>query len=59
MSWLKKEAKALTKEFARQSCILVFGSATKPHSSNEKKKVPGAVKQYNKAQAWAKRNGFK
>ena len=60
MSWFKKEAKALGREFARQGSILVFGKAPKSKQNNSnKRKISGAERQYNKAQNWAKRNGFK
>lgn len=58
MSWVKKEIKAFGKEFARQGCFLLFGKSPK-HKTHQKRKTPGAVRQYNKAQSWAKRNGFK
>lgn len=60
MSWLKKEAKAFGREFARQGSILIFGKAPKHNPKNtNKRKISGAERQYNKAQSWAKRNGFK
>lgn len=58
MGWFKKEARAFGKEFARQGSILVFGKApsTKP---NRQRKKTGAHYQYERAQRWAKRHGFK
>ena len=60
MGWIKKEVKGFSKEFARQGSILLFGKAPKfKHHNNHNKKVSGAERQYNKAQQWARRNGYK
>jgi len=58
MGLIKKEVKAFTKEAVRQGCILIFGSAPKPEQ-HKHKKIPGAVKQYNKMQQWGRRNGYR
>lgn len=61
MGWFAKESKAFGREFTRQGSILLFGKAPKKkvhHTSSHKKKT-GAQIQYEKAQQWAKDNGFK
>ncbi len=60
MGWFTKEVKTLGKEFARQGSILLFGKAPKRRNHNHYKhrRRTGAEKQYNKAQRWAKSNGF-
>jgi hypothetical protein len=60
MSWVKNEAKGFTKEFARQGTHLIFGVRPRNKSyNNTKRKTPGAVHAYHKAQGWARRNGYK
>lgn len=59
MGWFTKEAKALGCELGRQCSILVFGKAPKPKRKKPRKKKTGAQLQYERAQRWAKRNGFK
>lgn len=51
----------LAKEFGHQMGILLFGkSKSKPRSFRyQHRKYVGAHHQYNKAQNWAKRNGYK
>jgi len=59
MGKFRKEAKLFGKEFARQGSILLFGKAPRKKPKPRPKLYTGAHRQYNKAQAWAKRNGFK
>ncbi len=59
MGWFTKEAKAFGREFGRQGSILLFGKAPKPKRHSPPKKKTGAQRQYERAQRWAKRNGFK
>jgi hypothetical protein len=59
MGRFNKEVKAFGKEFGRQGCILLFGKAPRTRSKSRPKKYTGAHRQYNEAQAWAKRKGFK
>lgn len=59
MGWFTKETKAFGKEFARQGSILLFGKAPKAKRHASPKKKSGAQRQYEFAQDWAKRNGFK
>lgn len=59
MSWLKKEAKAFGKEFLRQGSILIFGKATKTSSHKKVNRTYGSDRQYQYAQRWARKHGFK
>ncbi len=60
MSWVKNEVKGFAKEFGRQGAQLIFGYRPKKKSyCNNKRKTPGAVHAYHKAQGWARRNGYK
>lgn len=51
--------KKLFREFGRQSRILAFGRSSKRTSTFRTTRNCGAKRQYNQAQRWAKRNGFK
>lgn len=55
MGKFKKEAKAWGKEFASQ----LFGYRSKSNRNRPRQKYYGAHRQYDYAQRWAKRHGFK
>ena len=59
MGRFKKEMKAFGNEFYRQGSILLFGKAPRPKPKPRPPKKSGAQKQYEMAQEWARKNGFK
>lgn len=59
MGKFSREVKLFGKEFARQGSILLFGKAPRSKPKPRPKLYTRAHRQYNEAQAWAKRKGFK
>ena len=59
MGWFTKEVKAFGREFGKQGSILLFGKASKPKRHSHPKKKTGAQHQHERAQRWARKNGFK
>lgn len=59
MGKFRKEVGLFGREFARQGSFLLFGKYPKSKPKPRPKKIHGAQRQYDRAQQWARNNGFK